>query len=536
METQTQDLFEESQDENSFLIHENQGTVSNSYFWGNLKLEKDQLKLLFCIIIGIIIWNLEIDGLSNSAIQTLAVFISTMLAILMTDHPIALVVAIALVVLVLGKSLDCETVNGDWIECHKCRIKDINGTIPFDCDPYEGGFKTALSGYSQPIVWMILCAFHLGYAVESTLLGKRISLMLMKHMGNHLLGLGFAVFASELLLAPFVPSNTARGGGIILPIVMSLIHTLDSSPTHNQDLGKYLVLCGAHSNLLISSLFITGAAPNPVVVGTAKKLLDIDFTFMTWTIGAFLPGLICGIILPIFFLWMYKPHYDGKHVIIEAKNQLELLGPLSVKELQLCTVLGIALTLWMTGDVTDIPETFVAFMALVALLSLNTISWNEVCNNAKAWDTYFWLAGMLVMAEQLSKLGVSDYLGDHCATLIRHITSSPSAASMLLAFFYFITMFMFSSITGHAVALVGPFLAAGQSIGCSPWLMTAILGYFSSLSACLTPFSTGSVVLYFSQGFFTQTRWVSIGLIVAGIYLSVYLTVGMAWWKLLGYY
>jgi DASS family divalent anion:Na+ symporter len=62
----------------------------------------------------------------------------------------------------------------------------------------------------------------------------------------------------ELLLAPFVPSNTARGGGIVLPVVHSIATTLGSTPSHQPKVGGFLMLVGAHANLLSASMFLTG--------------------------------------------------------------------------------------------------------------------------------------------------------------------------------------------------------------------------------------------------------------------------------------
>jgi DASS family divalent anion:Na+ symporter len=62
----------------------------------------------------------------------------------------------------------------------------------------------------------------------------------------------------ELLIAPFVPSNTARGGGIILPVVQSIAHTLGSTPRHNPDMGGFLMLVGSHANILSASMYLTG--------------------------------------------------------------------------------------------------------------------------------------------------------------------------------------------------------------------------------------------------------------------------------------
>ena len=71
-------------------------------------------------------------------------------------------------------------------------------------------------------------------------------------MGNSVLGIGFSIFLAEGILASFIPSNTARGGTIMLPVVESMISSF-ADPT----ISTYLVLCGSHANLLSSSLFLT---------------------------------------------------------------------------------------------------------------------------------------------------------------------------------------------------------------------------------------------------------------------------------------
>ena len=492
-----------------------------------LKSHLDDLKFLFCILIGIVFYLLPPpSGLSSSASDTFAIFIATMLAVMTTSYEMSAIVGLALVLLVFGQSLECETADG-FVECRDCGD---------DCQPYKAGFETALTGFANPIVWMIFSAFHLGKAVEVTKLGKRISLVLMSTMGSKLTGLGTAVFLSELILAPFVPSNTARGGGIVLPIVTSLITSLKSSPSSNSSMGKYLILCGAHANLLISSFFITAAAPNPIVVAMAETILGIKVTFTTWTLGAIVPGIICMLILPIAFYKLYEYEYDGESVVEESEKQLVEIGSLTFQELKLVIILGVSLSLWVTGDYTNIPESFVAFMALLTLVFSQTLSWNDVLSNTKAWDTFFWLSGMLVMAEQLSKLGISAYIGLHAASATTYLTNTPIISLLLLNLFYFTSMVLFSSITGHTVALLSPFLSAAKTLSVPPYTSTLILGYSSSLSACLTPFSTGSVVLYYSQGFVEMKEWIGIGFGVGILYLVVYSTVGLVWWTLLGYY
>ncbi|MGA3093361.1 MAG: anion permease, partial [Terriglobales bacterium] len=77
--------------------------------------------------------------------------------------------------------------------------------------------KWALSGFSNDAVWLIFAAnmFALGY--ETTGLGRRIALLLVQALGRRTLGLGYAIALSDLVLAPVMPSNTARSGGTVYP-------------------------------------------------------------------------------------------------------------------------------------------------------------------------------------------------------------------------------------------------------------------------------------------------------------------------------
>jgi uncharacterized membrane protein len=77
----------------------------------------------------------------------------------------------------------------------------------------------ALSGFANATVWLIFGAFMFALGYEKTGLGRRIALLLVRALGRRTLTLGYAVMAADLVLAPFTPSNTARSGGTIFPVI-----------------------------------------------------------------------------------------------------------------------------------------------------------------------------------------------------------------------------------------------------------------------------------------------------------------------------
>ena len=90
--------------------------------------------------------------------------------------------------------------------------------------------QTALSGYADRYVWLVLAAFFISRAMIKTGLGHRIALIFVRLMGRRTIGLGYSLVITDFFLASFVPSTGARSGGIILPIARSVTETYDSRP------------------------------------------------------------------------------------------------------------------------------------------------------------------------------------------------------------------------------------------------------------------------------------------------------------------
>ena len=106
----------------------------------------------------------------------------------------------------------------------------------------------------------------------------------MKLVGSNALSLGYGIFLSELILGPFIPSNTARGGGLILPIVQQMIQEFDED-MKNDSLNGFIIACASMANLVSSSFFMTGTIANPLISAIAKDSFGIDFGFYNWSLG-----------------------------------------------------------------------------------------------------------------------------------------------------------------------------------------------------------------------------------------------------------
>ena len=98
-----------------------------------------------------------------------------------------------------------------------------------ESDPNKS-LRWMLGGFSESTVWLIVGAFVFSIGYRKSGLGRRLALMLVRALGRRTIGLGYAVAFSDLVLAPATPSNTARSGGTIYPIVNNIPRIYGSEP------------------------------------------------------------------------------------------------------------------------------------------------------------------------------------------------------------------------------------------------------------------------------------------------------------------
>ena len=398
-------------------------------------------------------------------------------------------------------------------------------------------FQAAMAGYGNTTVWLVVGAFLIAGAMIRTGLGHRIALNCVSKFGKTTLGLGYATAAAEFILGPAIPSNTARGGGVMAPIVNSLSRTLGSTPeSHPKRAGEYLMLNGSHLNLVTAAMFLTGMAANGLVVEMASKAGEgIEFGWMTWLKGSIVPGLASLLLLPWFLFKLLKPElHDTQAAQKEANQQLSKRGNWSIGEKIMLGVFVLMLVLWATGKVHGMHTGVVALIGVVILVLTGTEKWEDITGNKEAWDAMVWLGGMVCMAGLLKEHGFIEWFAE---TMKGEVSGMGALATGLtLALIYFYSMYGFSMLTGHITAMVAAFLALAISAGVPAMLMVALLAYFSNLCGCLTNYSSGPVVIYSGFGYVPVARWFKIGFLVSLFHLIVWLGVGLPYWKLLGWW
>jgi DASS family divalent anion:Na+ symporter len=471
---------------------------------GTCQKEPHQSKLIragICVLITVLLWILPVPpGLTIAAWHFFALFVGTVLGLMLTPYPTAAVVLMSTVFAIAVRLIT---------------------------------LKDALAAWGNPTLWLVFIAFLFARGFLKTGLGRRIALVLTRAFGDSSLKLAYVISATDLILSPALPSNTARGGGIMFPIVKSLVVSFDSHPGPTaRRIGSFLIPCSYYAGCVTSAIFMTAMVSNGLIAEFARKALGIEISWAMWALAGIVPGIAALLVIP-WFLYHYEPPELKKTPQAKAlaAEELKKIGPITRNEIILgCIFLGM-LALWATGLYTKIDATLVGLLGLTVLLLTRIIDWHDALEEKGAWDTFIWLGGMIGLADCLVKLGFMSWFAKSVAA---HITGIPWYLTLLLvAVLYFYSHYGFAGMTSHVVALYMVLITVAAAAGVPKYLVALVLAYLSSVCAILTPYGTAPAPIYFSAGYVEAKAWWRIGFVVSLLYLGIYLVVGGIWWKLL---
>jgi len=400
--------------------------------------------------------------------------------------------------------------------------------------PPSAALAWALSGYSNPTVWLIFGAFILALGYERTGLGERIALILVKRMGKNTLLLGYGVTLADTILAPFIPSPTARSGGIIYPIVSDLAQVYESKPNDPsaRRVGSYLMWVAIATTCVTSSLFLTAASFNLLAVGLVEKLTQTDVHWMDWfrtSATAIIPLLI---VIPLLSYWLYPPEVKHSTEVSKwAALKLEKIGPLSRRELILAAIVVLSLVLWVGGS-AFVSATTVALVAISLMLITRVVTWGDITDDKRAWTTFAWLGALIALCDGLNRVGFVKWFADGIAPHMKSF--SPHMAMIILLAIFFIAHYLFASVDAYTTALLPVILLTGAAIPGIPLKEFALLLCMElGIMGIITPFADAASPIYANSGYLPAKDYWRLGTIFGALFLFFFLAVGVPWASLL---
>ena len=468
-------------------------------------LKNDLQKGLFTVAVGVILWFMPVPaGLKPQAWHMFAMFVATIVGFILHPLPIGAIAFIA------------------------CALSGFIKLIK----PAE-----ALSGFGNATIWLIVSAFLFAKGFVKTGLGKRIAYMIMEKLGDSSLKLAYTMAITDLIVAPATPSNTARGGGILFPIITRLCNAFGSTPDdqNRKKLGSFLMSSSFHVDCVTSSMFITSVAPNSLCVALAAQACGIQISWGMWALACAVPGLLSIIITPLLVYKLEPPEIKNTPEAPQiARAGLEEMGPVKKSEKVVFASFIIALVLWATSSMTGLNATMIAMVCVGIMLVFGAIEWSDVTTEKAAWDTLVWMGGLMSLATALNKSGFVKWFATQVGGMLGGM--SWVTVLLILAVIYMYSHYGFASLSAHVAAMYAAFLAVAVSAGAPAGLAAMTFASLTGIMGCLTHYATVPAPIYFGAGYLTQAEWWKIGFVVSILYMICFVGIGPIWWSMIGLY
>lgn len=449
------------------------------------------IRKLLVLLTGIFLWFVHPPwDIGIQAWHLFAIFFTAILAVLANVMSILLAALIALVIVVMTATLPVEK---------------------------------AFSGFSQSFMLLILSAFLVAKGVIKSGLGRRVAMLLIRRFGKDTLRLAYCITITDTIIAPAIPSNTARSG-ILFPIVNALACDTGSKPNDpsRTKTGSYLMMCGISSLTISSALWLTGMAGNLLVVDIAGDF-GISMSFGNWFLCASLPGIIALIVLPYALFHVFPPTLKKTPEAMEtARRVLAEMGPMQKKEwITLLVFLGMVI-LWSLGGIYGINTAIVGVLGLAMLLLTGVYRLEYLREEGgDALETYIWFSILYTLSSQLNELGFMSIAGKRISDLM--INLHWVSAYLLLTLLYVLIHYLFVSQTAQLLALFAVFLEVAIQAGVPAALMAYMLAFATNYFSAITPQASSGNIIFMSSGYLEAGEVYKAGAVVTLINLVIFL-------------
>ncbi|WP_034947925.1 anion permease [Erwinia oleae] len=472
--------------------------------------------MLLPIVVSVVLLLIPVpEGLEPYAWHFFAIFVGVIVGLIFEPLPGAVIGLTGVVVIALFSQ---------WLLFSPAEIADPKFKMAAQ------SFKWAVSGFGNSTVWLIFGAFMFAAGYDKTQFGRRLALVLVKYLGRRSLTLGYAITFADLLLAPFTPSNTARSGGTIYPIIANLPPLYGSKPNDPsaRKIGSYLMWVAITATCITSSMFLSALAPNLLALALVKSIVGFDISWGSWFI-AFLPlGVLLILTMPLLAYWFYPPEVKVNDEVPRwASSELEKLGRLSRNEILLLVFVCCALLMWIFATAWIEPA-MAALLVIVLMLWTGVLNWNDITSNKPAWNTFAWFATLVALADGLARVGFIAWLGKEGGSLLTGIQPNVAAVMLLVAFF--LLHYLFASTTAHTTALLPAMLTIAASIpGINMPVFCLMMCTSLGVMGIITPYGTGPSPIYYGSGYLPTKDYWRLGTIFGGIFLLAMMLIAYPW-------
>lgn len=362
--------------------------------------------------------------------------------------------------------------------------------------------KTALTSFSDPIIYIFFGGFALAAAMHIQRLDRKLALQVIAWSRGSLLTASLLIFGVTAFLSMWI-SNTATAA-MMLPLAMGMMSGLDMQKDRN--IISFILLGIAYSAGIGGIGTLVGSPPNAI----AAKDLGLDF--LGWMkYGLPMVLLLMPAMLVSLFVVLKPDFKQFKTGDIEREDIPWNLHRI----LTVCVVVGTAFA-WMFSSklaaMTGIQsiDSIIALTAAALVVIFGTVGWREVARNTDL-GVLLLFGGGIALSSLMQKTGASAVLGNEVAQLL---SGAPSLLVTVAVTTFIIVLTNFTSNTASSALLIPMFASIAQQMGLPETVLVLIIGIGASC-AFMLPVGTPPNALIFASGKIRQKDMLGVGLVLS---------------------
>lgn len=381
-----------------------------------------------------------------------------------------------------------------------------------------GNFSSALSGFSNQVVFFILASFGIAAGFTTIPLSKRIMVSLLKKFGKNVNSMLLSMMACSALISSIV-SNVPTCA-IFMAIGLSFLE-LYKDEEEKKRAGRAFMIGIPISSMIGGMMTPAGSSINLLAIGLLEQFTGLTITFAQWMIVG-IPLTLA--VLPIaWFLTIkiYKPPEINPALVQGFIAELDVPKKLEVKERKMLVITACMLVLWILSSwIREINVMIVALLGSCLLFfpGINVLEWKSFSRDLN-FDSFFLVGTVLSIGAAMVSNGVSDWI----ITLLPSVQMSVFAMTGLTVATVFFMLLIIPVAPSLVTLMATPLIALASSMGYSPVFIMLTLGLCAA-NCYLLPLDTVTLITY-NTGYYSM-----LDMPKSTLPLQVIITVIMAVW------
>ncbi|HSW39559.1 MAG TPA: SLC13 family permease [Acidobacteriota bacterium] len=296
--------------------------------------------------------------------------------------------------------------------------------------------QLALSGYSSPQFWILVCVLYYGCVMHHTGLAQRLSYYVLSLFPVTYNGILASFFVIGLVLAFGVPSMTVRTA-IMVPIAWALVKSLEIPPRSR---GSALIILTAVQMAVIPGLAVLYGSLFGPFVESVFHSRGFSLGWMEYAKVMTVPTLVlCGLILLVNPL-VLKPEKKIATSHLFARERLKSLGVITRGEWITAAVVALSILYWATDRVHGMPS-FLVGMFGMSVFALAGILRDEDIGAGVSWTLLLFIGGIFGLSNIIQEYRITDWLAGYFMPVAETFSSNELVFLVMMAVVFLLLRF-----------------------------------------------------------------------------------------------